>query len=323
VRRGARVLGVWGEGGRAPAGRRLTDRSLPAAPCRPRRRCRSAAADFRRRWLAAHLEAAAELGKPLLLEEFGVKLRTSPAGGGLGINATEQAARRDPIVAAVYAEVAEALAAGQPLVGSLLWRWSVPVFAGQGPGAYGVRPGSTTLAHIEAHARAVNEASSALPPSPPCASAGCWLPHPSQARACVPAPAVCSAFWALRSEAGAPGGGGEGQRPLQLYAPLLAAAAGRGELAAARAAYNVSAQEVCAALRASRLADADIEAGAAPAAEPPAAEPAAADCAGVTSLVGMLNRLLSGEIKAHPSRHSCCRPASGAFPAGCASWPDR
>jgi len=331
----------WGgakqEGGpsTAPAGKPAPPR--PAAACRPRdpatrlihlydRRPSSAAADFRRRWLAAHLDAARELGKPLLLEEFGVKLGTTPAGGGLGVNASEAAARRDPFVAEVYAEVAQALAAGQPLVGSLLWRWSVPVFAGQGPGAYGVRPGSTTLAHIEAHARAVNEASAALPPAPPCASAGCWLPHPSRARVCVPAPSVCVAFWALRKAETDALGGGDAQ-PLQLYAPLLSAAAGRTELAAARAS-NVSAEEVCAALSASRPSAADGDGDASPAAEPPALEPspapAPAACTGVTpSLVGMLNRLIAGEIKAHPSRHSCCRPASGAFPDGCAGWPDR
>lgn len=94
-----------------------------------------------RGWLRVHLEAAQQLRKPLLLEEFGRKLLppvNAPGGpqpADSSWRAQALAGVRDPVYSSTYDEVELALGAGQPLLGSLFWQLHVPVFADQGAGA--------------------------------------------------------------------------------------------------------------------------------------------------------------------------------------------
>ena len=61
---------------------------------------------------------------------------------------------RDPIYASTYDSVEKAIGNGQPIAGSLFWKWAIPVFQKQDPrGPYGVEADDTTMAYVKEHAQ--------------------------------------------------------------------------------------------------------------------------------------------------------------------------
>jgi hypothetical protein len=153
---------------------------------------------FHAAWLARHAaDAAARLGKPLLLEEVGRKLEPAPAG------AEAIAARRDPIFGAAAAAVERALAERGALAGWLFWQVDLRLYAASPPHPYAVEESSSTWAAWAAHAARVAAHGRAQPPDAACAAAagaargGCWAPLTSlwgAVRQCRPAPAACAAL---------------------------------------------------------------------------------------------------------------------------------
>ncbi|PRW57442.1 Transmembrane 9 superfamily member 4 isoform B [Chlorella sorokiniana] len=92
--------------------------------------------DFGQQWIDAHIQVAAQLGKPLVLEEFG-----KVAGDG---NITSV---RDPWFQLVNDAVDASLTSGGPLRGALFWQWDGEVGT---RGDSAVRSGDTTFGIIQA-----------------------------------------------------------------------------------------------------------------------------------------------------------------------------
>jgi mannan endo-1,4-beta-mannosidase len=70
-------------------------------------------------WLQSHLQAAKTINKPLLFEEFGKKLNDPN-------NAADIQKLRDPVYQAAYTAVENAIQTGEPLLGSMYWKWDTP-----------------------------------------------------------------------------------------------------------------------------------------------------------------------------------------------------
>eukprot|EP00803_Ostreobium_quekettii_P003958 evm.model.scf_299.3 EVM.evm.TU.scf_299.3 scf_299:18512-30111(+) len=148
-------------------------------------------ADFETRWLNAHIEAAAtQLGKPVLLEEFGKKLE-----GDRQDSKAEIQRVRDPVYNATYAVVEDALKEQSPMAGSLFWRWNMPLFRGKGRGPYGVRPGDSTFKFVKQDAQFVKRLTNSRPPRKEC-SLGCWVKHEGKwgGRQCVDRGGECDSL---------------------------------------------------------------------------------------------------------------------------------
>jgi hexosaminidase len=73
-------------------------------------------------YLREHAAIAAELGKPLVLEEFGLARDYEPLGNIL--DPASPTTLRDRFFTAMFAEVSASAAAGGPLAGHNLWAWS-------------------------------------------------------------------------------------------------------------------------------------------------------------------------------------------------------
>jgi mannan endo-1,4-beta-mannosidase len=87
-------------------------------------------AAFLDKWVQTHISAAQKYlksAKPVLFEEFGKKLDKNQQTAD-GIRSL-----RDPIYASTYDNMERALNNGQPLGGSLFWKWAIPVFEKQDP----------------------------------------------------------------------------------------------------------------------------------------------------------------------------------------------
>lgn len=67
------------------------------------------------------------------------------------------------------------LCSGQPLRGSLFWRWDLVVYEDQPRADYGVRIYDTTFNLIQSHAAAVSRLTASQPPSATC-GLQCWVP---------------------------------------------------------------------------------------------------------------------------------------------------
>ena len=114
---------------------------------------------FMKTWIDGHVDDAAALGKPVLLQEFGKALPASktPGAWGRGVKGG-----RDPLFKGVYAWATAQLegvntsavrTAPSPLAGAAFWRWDVGVYAGVKPTDYGVGDGdSSTFAIVSAAA---------------------------------------------------------------------------------------------------------------------------------------------------------------------------
>ena len=82
----------------------------------------AAAEDKARQFLLEHAAAAAELGKPLVLEEFGLARDPQPQGDPL--DPASPTTYRDRFLAAMFAVVEASAASGGALAGDNLWAWS-------------------------------------------------------------------------------------------------------------------------------------------------------------------------------------------------------
>ncbi|KAI7844213.1 hypothetical protein COHA_002347 [Chlorella ohadii] len=112
--------------------------------------------DFGQQWIDAHSQVAAQLGKPLVLEEFG-----KVAGDG---NITSL---RDPWFVLVNNAVDASLASGGPLRGSLFWQWDGETGT---RGDSAVRSGDTTFGIIQQFSHKM--AATAPMPVPGCTPRG-------------------------------------------------------------------------------------------------------------------------------------------------------
>ncbi|PRW32930.1 mannan endo-1,4-beta-mannosidase [Chlorella sorokiniana] len=88
---------------------------------------------FGEKWIQAHVQVAAELGIPLLVEEFGKEADEGSISSA-----------RDPWFKMVHGLVDSSLASGGPLQGSLFWQWDGP----WGP-AKGSRSSKSNYVHLE------------------------------------------------------------------------------------------------------------------------------------------------------------------------------
>merc|ERR1712176_869209 len=100
--------------------------------------------EYQREYIENHIKQGAELGKPVVMEEFG-KIVEDPVGHKV---------RNEHLESAFEASESEAGADG-PLKGTLFWHW---YDEGVGPGKYGIRKShENTWAIIEKHADFMNE----------------------------------------------------------------------------------------------------------------------------------------------------------------------
>lgn len=85
----------------------------------------------------------------------------------------------------------KAIGAGQPIAGSLFWKWAIPVFQKQDPrGPYGVMVDDTTMAYVKEHAQFMKRRLNGVPPVRSAArGAGCQAPAAAP-RAHTPPPAA-------------------------------------------------------------------------------------------------------------------------------------
>ena len=100
---------------------------------------------FQKAWILEHMrQAEEELGKPLILEEFGKSLE-----------AGDDIARRDQVYRSVQETVEDSAREGHALKGSLFWNWEVPLL--QSPGTYEINEGDSTFNLVRDHARKMSE----------------------------------------------------------------------------------------------------------------------------------------------------------------------
>lgn len=114
-------------------------------------------------YLREHAAAAAGLGKPLVLEEFGLARDCEPLQDIL--DPASPTSYRDRFLAAMLAEVSASAAAGGPLAGSNVWAWSGAARPGDAwvgdppheePGWYSIYDDdASTLAVLAGHAAAL------------------------------------------------------------------------------------------------------------------------------------------------------------------------
>jgi hexosaminidase len=124
-------------------------------------------------YLREHAAIAAELGKPLVLEEFGLARDYEPLTDILDL--ASPTSHRDRFLAAMLAEVSASAAAGGPLAGSNVWAWSGAARPGdpwvgdpphEEPGWYSIYDeDASTLAVLAAHAAALAAPPAATPSS--------------------------------------------------------------------------------------------------------------------------------------------------------------
>ncbi|KAL3136290.1 hypothetical protein ABBQ32_007295 [Trebouxia sp. C0010 RCD-2024] len=82
---------------------------------------------FLSNWMTQHAQAAAELGKPLILEEFGKSVKNANDGGGVSANPKpgDISSIRDSHFTSVYDEVNSAMTTGSALCGAMWWQWDM------------------------------------------------------------------------------------------------------------------------------------------------------------------------------------------------------
>ena len=72
----------------------------------------------------------------------------------------------------------EAACRGQPLQGSLFWRWDLIIYEDQPRADYGVRTYDTTFNLVKSHAKLVSHLQASRPPAATC-KLQCWVPADS------------------------------------------------------------------------------------------------------------------------------------------------
>lgn len=74
-------------------------------------------------WIMSHVDTASfQLGKPVLVEEFGKKLSVNR------LNPSSIRVVRDPVFRSVYRMVENLIADGHAIGGSMFWRLDLPMF---------------------------------------------------------------------------------------------------------------------------------------------------------------------------------------------------
>mmetsp|Transcript_30547 Transcript_30547/g.65411 ORF Transcript_30547/g.65411 Transcript_30547/m.65411 type:complete len:146 (-) Transcript_30547:108-545(-) len=103
---------------------------------------------FQRSWILTHMrEAEEELGKPLVLEEFGKSIKSYEDG----IEARNQVYR------SAHELVEESVRKNRGLKGSCFWNWETDLI--RSPGSYEINNGDSTFELVKEHARRMNEMS--------------------------------------------------------------------------------------------------------------------------------------------------------------------
>jgi len=143
---------------------------------------------FMKTWIDGHVDDAAALGKPVLLQEFGKTLPKVRAGAAW---AKQVAEKRDPSFAAVYAHAADHARRGTALAGALFWRLELPVYAGSTNADYGVAWGDSTLKTVSDFARTAASLVAAVAPAHSC-KLGCWVGDGTPGGDCVESHAACA-----------------------------------------------------------------------------------------------------------------------------------
>jgi hypothetical protein len=160
-------------------------------------------------WLEKHAEdAQTRLGKPLVLEEVGLKLSGDAT-------AADIASKRDPIFSGCYDAVEESISAGGALVGSAFWHWDLRVW-GEATITSGYQIGlkDSTFGLIEKHARWL-QAQAAAEDSREGSCGRCWTPQMhllGTMRRCVMGMEACgrnTVGWKSKEECCEPGQGFE------------------------------------------------------------------------------------------------------------------
>eukprot|EP00210_Caulerpa_lentillifera_P007506 g7172.t1 len=143
--------------------------------------------EFQKEWIQSHIEAAKELKKPVLIEEFGKRLNSPESD--------EIETIRNPVYTQVYSLIEQSINQGHDVYGSLFWRWNMPLFDDKQRGEYGVQPSDSTFEIIQKHAAFIHSITNAVPSRGDCMRQ-CWVPHDS-AKRCILKPEVCQAVWSL------------------------------------------------------------------------------------------------------------------------------
>lgn len=148
--------------------------------------------NFELAWIQSHRDVAIQqLGKPLVVEEFGKKLPSH------WHNMASIEELRDPIFKTTLSEVEKSILGGSAIAGSMFWRWTLPMFAGNGRGEYDVAIHDTTFRLIAEHAQFVSQWTNSRPPKDQCMS-NCWVPNSAFfTKSCENLPEVCKAYWTV------------------------------------------------------------------------------------------------------------------------------
>ncbi|WZN65249.1 mannan endo-1,4-beta-mannosidase [Chloropicon roscoffensis] len=100
---------------------------------------------FQKSWILAHIrEAEEELGKPLLLEEFGKSIR--------GSTDVEQ---RNQVYSLAHELVEDSASKNRALKGSLFWNWETDLI--RSPGSYEINAWDSTFELVKGHASRLRE----------------------------------------------------------------------------------------------------------------------------------------------------------------------
>uniref|UniRef100_A0A7S2TAQ3 mannan endo-1,4-beta-mannosidase n=1 Tax=Chloropicon roscoffensis TaxID=1461544 RepID=A0A7S2TAQ3_9CHLO len=95
---------------------------------------------FQKSWILAHIrEAEEELGKPLLLEEFGKSIES--------VDETEE---RNQVYRSVHQLVEDSVRQNRALKGSLFWNWETDLI--RSPGSYEINAWDSTFELVKGHA---------------------------------------------------------------------------------------------------------------------------------------------------------------------------
>lgn len=141
--------------------------------------------EFMDHWLDEHAKDAAELGKPLLLEEFGKKMTIHPPATVQQISQV-----KDPVFVSIYKSIERSLAKGGPLQGSLAWEMAFQIYEESPPSPYGINVGDSTFEVIKAHALRVWAHSIRL-----MRRSGGTAMDEDQEKCWVPSPSMFGSWW--------------------------------------------------------------------------------------------------------------------------------
>lgn len=162
--------------------------------------------NFTAQWLKTHLISAKRLKKPLLLEEFNRPLLFTRSPDNVPQHLISSI--RDPLFKQVYKFIEAAVDRGEPVAGSLFWRWDFSVYPGpqRFNDPHSISPDSSTFDLITRHAQFLQDKMARSIPDRECLMAahetagleegtvGCWVPETrfyGYWKTCISRPEVC------------------------------------------------------------------------------------------------------------------------------------